>query len=321
MNWRDSPPGVFVVVLNWNGFEESRECVHSLLRAEYPNLHIVIVDNASADGSGRLLHSTFPDLHFVQSSENGGYAGGMNLGAAFALSKNAEYIILMNNDVVVTPGFVDPFIDIFGRNSNTGIVSPKVLYKDRKDCIYCAGARISYALCSGVSLFQGKKHDSFGNVEGPASMAEGSCLCVRASVFRAIGYFDPKYFMYFEDMDFSMRVNKKFGIIYTPKSIIYHKSGAGRGWLVHSQLYQYFYTRNRLWFFSRFGFLYRCYVLMFSSLVVLAKSARLWMHREKVNDFSSSVRALWKGLSHGSILLFGGTLPPHEEPFRSVNHS
>jgi GT2 family glycosyltransferase len=127
--------------------------------------------------------------------------------------------------------------------------------------------------------------------------------------------------MYFEDVDFSIRVRKKYEIAFTPKSAPCHKSGAGRGWLVHSPLYQYYYTRNRLWFFSRFGLLYRSYVLIFSFLVVAAKSLNLWINREKVNDLPSSAGASWKGLTDGCVLLFGAELPQDDRAFRMLKHS
>lgn len=299
-----SRPSVYLVVLNWNGFEDTKQCIESLLSVNYENLHIIIVDNASTDGSGSLLRATFPDICFVQSKENGGYAGGMNIGISTALSKNAGFIVLMNNDLVVTSNFIHPFVEICEKDPSVGIVSPKVLYKDRKEYIYCAGGKISYLLCSGISMYQGKLHEKFGNDNRKTNMAEGSCLCVRASVFTSVGYFDTRYFMYFEDLDFSSRVDKKYGIMYTPASVVYHKSGAGHSWLLHTPLYQYYYTRNRMWFFSSSNFFYRCYVLVFSALVVVLKSMVMLMNRSKVSDFSSSTRALWKGLLNGTTLLF-----------------
>lgn len=288
---------IYVVILNYNGFEETSNCIESICSGSDKKLEIVIVDNCSPDGSGDRLRNMFTEHHFLQSGRNGGYGFGVNIGIRYALEQNAEAILVMNNDITVGPGFLEPMVDTLLSNERIGIVSPKVVYRHDPEKIYCAGGEVNYHTCSAVAKYQGNVSAEYGNIPRVIEFAEGCCLLVRSSVFRKIGLFPEQYFMYFEDIHFSFDVRKQYMIQYQPRSLIYHKSGAGTKWSAYTELYNYYYTRNRIIFFSRFQLLYVIYMILFSITVVFMKSLTV--------IFSSSlhrrarISALWRGLRDG----------------------
>lgn len=303
-----SNPLVYAVILNYNGFDDCRKCINSLKKISYDNLKIVVVDNASTDFSISELKKTFPWLEIIVSTHNGGYAAGMNIGAVFALKNNAQYILLMNNDIIVTENFLEPMLRTFNADNKIGIVSPKVGYTDKKEIIYCAGGRIDKILCGGVSGYKGKEFSKYGNENREITLAEGCCMLIKSEVFQTIGFMNEKYFMYFEDVDFSLRVREKYKLFYSCESIIYHTSGAGKTWEEFGPNYNYYYTRNRLLLFKESKWPFRIYVIIFSTLNVMAKSIFLVKgiiyNKEKRNTTIKSFKELWRGYIDGLMIYY-----------------
>src|SRR4051812_28779275 len=103
-------PQIAAVVLNWNNYQDSRDCLLSLQQATYPRLRVVLVDNGSSDGSGEQLAAEFPGADFMSNTTNLGFARGCNVGTRHALAHGADYVLLLNNDTVVTAGFLEPAV-------------------------------------------------------------------------------------------------------------------------------------------------------------------------------------------------------------------
>ena len=263
---------IYVVVLNWNNFEDTDKCIQSLIAINDQRIRILIVDNRSTDNSATLLKEKYKHIPILISYSNKGYAGGMNIGIKYALDNYADYIILSNNDIIYPDDFLSPMLELLQSNPSIGIVSPKVLYTNDRKTIYCAGADFKLFRGAGVAAFQGEDFSEYGNEVREISMAEGSCFLAKKEVFEKSGLFSEEFFMYFEDLEFSDRVRKYFKIYYTPKSIIYHKGGAGSSWRNHSPLYYYYYTRNRYLYFKKFNLAIKVYIVLYSLLVSLIKA-------------------------------------------------
>jgi GT2 family glycosyltransferase len=300
---------VYVIILNWNKFDDTKRCIESLKKISYKNAFLIIVDNASSDDSYNQLSKEFPSITLLSSPKNKGYAGGMNIGIEYALSEGADFILLTNNDMTYSENFLEPLVDLANNNSSIGIVSPKVLYMHDPGLIYCAGGEFKLSLCGGVNTYQGKESSGYGNEEREITLAEGSCLLVKKEVFETIGLIDEKYFMYFEDLDFSNRVRKYFKIYYTPKSKVYHKTGAGIRWSDFSPLYYFYYTRNRLLFFSQFNIFIKFYVILFACANSIAKTIVLSKNclnkTDKTQKSKKAINSLWKGTIEGLKIIVG----------------
>lgn len=289
-----------MIVLNWNNFEDTDKCIQSLLAITDNRINIVIVDNHSTDNSVSLFKEKYGQIPLLISDSNKGYAGGMNLGIKYSLENSANYIILSNNDTEYPHNFLEPMLELIQKDKSIGIISPKVLYSLDKEKIYCAGADFNLLRGAGVAAFQGKEARMYANEIREITMAEGSCMLAKKEVFEKAGLLSEVFFMYFEDLEFSDRVRRYFKIYYTHKSIIYHKGGAGSSWKNHSQLYYYYYTRNRYIYFRKYSFRVKVYILLYSLLISLIKfltlGMKIFLHQ---NDGKTKERI--KSLVRGNV--------------------
>src|SRR5688572_19863302 len=132
---------VVVVVLNWNGGDDTLECLASLRHLRYTNVHTIVVDNGSSDESVANIGTAFPEIPLIQTGVNLGYAGGNNVGIRAALATGAEYVLLLNNDTVVDPDCVDAFVEAARAHPEGALFGAKIYYHQEPDCIWYAGAR------------------------------------------------------------------------------------------------------------------------------------------------------------------------------------
>ena len=139
MEW----PRVYIILLNYNGYKDTIECIESLHKVSYSNFSIVVVDNDSQDNSENILRKQYPQHTIIQSGSNLGFAGGINIGIQHALCQGADYILLLNNDTIVEPNFLEPLIIEAEKTDGVGIVGGKINYYYSKNKIWSAGGYIS----------------------------------------------------------------------------------------------------------------------------------------------------------------------------------
>ncbi|WP_200974991.1 glycosyltransferase family 2 protein [Echinicola sp. 20G] len=214
---------VAIIILNWNGYSYTRNCLHSLKRATSKDFKIILVDNASSDGSLNQLKEEFEEVIYLQNEENLGFTGGNNVGIQYALDRGFEYIMLLNNDTEVKEDFMEPLTNALNTNDSLGAVQPLMYYLHDKTTVWNAGGK--YCSWTGGS----KSIKQFKNVSVPyaTDWITGCCVLVRTSVVRQVGPLNQHYFAYFEDVDWSLRIQKAgFDLAVIPHSIIYHEAGA-----------------------------------------------------------------------------------------------
>lgn len=132
-------PHVFIIIVNWNGYKDTLDCLKSLREITYKNYTIIIVDNGSTDNYINILRSTYPDIKILRNSKNLGYTGGVNTGIKYAMQQNADYVLLLNNDTVVRSNFLQPLIDYVLKENNVGIVGSRINYFNNKDLTQSLG--------------------------------------------------------------------------------------------------------------------------------------------------------------------------------------
>lgn len=218
-----------VIVLNWNGAEDTLACLASLSKVASPEFTTLLVDNGSSDQTVSLVRKAFPHVEVLELPRNLGFAGGNNAGFEFLRGRGFDVVVFLNNDTIVDEGFLQPLVDAFDE-AWVGIAVPKILYMDDPGRIWYAGGIVRPATGlfrhEGIRLADGPRFSQ----EGPTGYATGCCLAMRRGDFEALGGFDEGFGMYGEDVDLSMKVRTTGRIVkYQPSSRIWHRVSASSG--------------------------------------------------------------------------------------------
>lgn len=216
---------VAIILLNWNNSNYTVECIKSLSNITYLNKKIIVVDNASTDKSLDKLKEYLPQIDLITNETNLGFTGGNNVGIKMALNKKFDFIMLLNNDTIVDKAFLEPLVNSF--EFDTGAVQPLILNYQNKETIWNYGGHINKTFGIFSTYAKNNSIKSLKNKEEKFSeWISGCCFMIRSSVIKEVGLLDEKFFVYFEDVDWSIRLrsnNYKLKII--PESIIYHHEG------------------------------------------------------------------------------------------------
>jgi GT2 family glycosyltransferase len=221
---------VIIVILNWNGTELLRKYLPSVIQHSHdPDVSVVVADNGSTDGSVKFVSEYFPSVKTIQLDKNYGFAGGYN---EVLKQIDADYFVVLNNDVEVTPNWIEPCIERMESSKNILVVQPKVLSYNQRDRFEYAGAtggfidKYGYPFCRGRILNIVEKDEDQYNQPTPIFWATGACLFVKAKFLIEMGGFDPDFWAHMEEIDFCWRVkNRGFSVWYEPRSIVYHLGG------------------------------------------------------------------------------------------------
>lgn len=222
-------PLVATVILNYNGKELLQRFMPYFKSVRYGNEKIVVIDNASSDGSVKWLRSSYPDIECMPFYENNGYAGGYNK----ALSKvKATYYAIVNNDVEITPTWLDPIIKMLEQDKTIAAVQPKIISETRRGYFEYAGAAggimdsLGYPFCRGRILHTIERDTGQYNNSIPIFWASGAAFVIRSEAFHEIGGFDQDYFAHQEEIDLAWRLRlKNYKLVCCPKSVVYHVGG------------------------------------------------------------------------------------------------
>lgn len=251
-----SSPLAYIILVNWNGKEVTLDCLRSLAQVKYPQFRILVVDNASTDGSVESFRAEFPGAELLPLPENRRFAGGNNAGIRYALDRGAEILLLLNNDTTVDSTFLDCMVDAYRREPAAGIVAPKIYYHDQPETIWYAGGRISF--WTGTMRHIGIREKDHGQYDSAADTgyATGCCILTGRNVVERIGLLDESYFMYGEDADWSLRAQRAgYRVIYEPRARVWHKISVSAGGhlsrfkITHKYLSGFrFFARHASWY-------------------------------------------------------------------------
>jgi GT2 family glycosyltransferase len=289
-----SNPLVYVLVLNWNAYDQTIPCVESLAQTDYPNLKIAIIDNGSTNDSEAILRSRFPEHHLIQTGSNLGYAGGNNVGIAYALEQGAEYIWILNNDTLVSPNTLRLLVNAMLADPQIAHCGPKVYYMEEPKIISTAGATID--LWRGKTLQRGAHEIDIGQFDEPAYVDYicGCCLLARSDLVRKFGSMMEDYFLYYEDTEWGMRYRAAgFKLLYLPTAQIWHREGGSSGGHISPDVIYYNVRNGLLLFANSFPFPQRITATLrftLSNLLVLIRT-----YFNKRNLFNSYTQAVFAG--------------------------
>lgn len=278
---------VVIIILNWNGWQDTTECLESVYQMEYTNFNVIVVDNNSQNHSlekirdycsgkfkveseffeynaenkplkveeyeedENLLKIKRPDLILIKNKENYGFPGGNNVGIRFAIQNlDPDYILLLNNDTIVDRNFLNALVQKGESQKDVGILGPKIYYYDYPEVIWSAGCRISWKLARGIQIGSGELDQGQYDTGREVEYVSGSAFLIKTEVIKKIGLMDESYFLYFEESDWTLRAKATgFKSLYVPTARVWHKvSKSGGG--ISKTIGLYYITRNR-WIFMR----------------------------------------------------------------------
>lgn len=240
----DLLPKVSIVILNWNNYPETSNCLEKIRKLTYPNYRIIIVDNGSTDGSGKQLAEQH-SYEVIFNDENVGFAAGANVGIEKALSEGSEYVLLLNNDAYPKNDFLTPLVDSIQKRDHVAIVGP--IQYDFSGNIFYAGADLNeYTITSRI-------------YNKPISMEEcyqtdwvsGGAMLISSKFIESHGKLEESFFFGMEDVEMSYRARKQgWKTLVVPTAKVYHKVGGSAG---NSNAFRYYHsTRNRLVFIDMY---------------------------------------------------------------------
>ncbi len=246
-----------VIIVTWNGKNQVTECLQSIYSAKHDkDMHVFIVDNGSVDGTTNAVRKKFPQVTLIPLPKNLGFTGGNNVGIKQALRNGADYIWLLNNDTKIesnafsiTGAFTYPRVGIAGSKI---YFAPGYEYhldnytkNQQGKVLWYAGGLIDwdnmYSSHRGVDEIDHGQYNAIGKTE----FITGCSMMISKEVFEKIGFFDERFYLYLEDVDFCLRAKQMgYKLLYVPQSIIWHNNAGSSA--VGSQLHQYYMTRNRM---------------------------------------------------------------------------
>lgn len=304
-------PNVSIIILNWNGWKDTIECLESLYQINYENFNVVVVDNCSKDDSIQKIKeycqgdvtveskfftynpsnkpikifeydyeqlkslgevknnlNSLPSnlkLILIKNNKNYGFAEGNNIAIQHALKTlKSNYVLLLNNDTVVDKDFLVEMINVAEANEKIGIVGSKTYFYEKEHLIQLEGIKLNWFL-GEINQINHKKeeHTEFDNKIRYSDAICGCSMLIKEEVISKIGFLDPRYFLYFEDIDFSIRTKRSgYDIIYVPNSKIWHKMSVSTK---KGSIKEYYWGRNLFRFMKCYSNKkqYYCFLLYF----------------------------------------------------------
>ena len=270
---------VFIVVLNWNGWRDTLDCLASLQKLRDTQAEVVVVDNASSDDSVRRIKDAYPWITLLQSAANLGFGGGCNLGLRHAMRAGAQFAWLVNSDATVDPAALDEMLALAVAQPQLGAVGSVICEMGTKDQIQVWGG-------GQVSLWFGTSRHL--RAAGALDFVSGASMLLRVQALHNTGLFDEQaYFMYWEDTDLSLRLRHQgWHLGVAEKSRIWHKESASLG--KGSVALDEYFTRSAVRFLRRYAPMPWLPVTVMLTRMV-AKRLLLWQPLR--------IRAVWRGLA------------------------
>ncbi len=224
---------ISVILVNYNGKAYNDKCIASILRSTIGSrIEIVVVDNASTDDSLAALYANWGEnlqVHILPLDDNYGFSRANNEGIRWSIGQGIEYFLLLNNDTEVEPDAIGKMLRY--HQETKGIIVPKVLYADKKDTVWCAGGSFSPIIRKAAQRGLNETDQGQYDTNGECEFANGCAMLLSKEIIEENGFLDERFFLYYEDTEYSMRASKNgIGIWYRADAVVYHKvNGSTKG--------------------------------------------------------------------------------------------
>lgn len=289
----EKSPTVSIVILNWNNYSDTKECIDSIQNQRYGDVNSILVDNGSDDDSYKKLMDQF-DIQGIKLSDNTGFPAGNNIGIRAALDRGSDYVLLLNNDTILpTEYIIGDLIKSAESRSNLGILSPLITHYPNVNKIWFAKGGINSITGENKHKYRGMNLDELklpNLVEN--DRVSGCAMLVPAEVFSKVGLLDPDYFLLESDTEFSLRVKEAgYKLITDTSQTIYHKVSASSG---PKFSLSYYSSRNRWKLINEISEFHTTAKIFFFFGLMRATYRRI--HADNSGHIGDLLHGVWDGL-------------------------
>lgn len=298
---------IIILILNWNGKQDTLDCLESVQKIDYDNYQIVVIDNGSTDGSVSAIRDKFSEIHIVENKANLGFAGGNNAGIGYAIKQNADYIFLLNNDTTVDSQLLRELIKASEKHPDAGILGSQIYIYKHPQKIWYSGAKWLPEQAQFIHLGSGEvDRGEDGQEVRETAYICGCALLIKTEVIKKIGVLDSRYFLMWEETDWCYRARKVgYRCLVVPKAKVWHKISASFSGGDKAPHYQYFWWRNRfLWIEKNISFP-ASLKLYWVILKQIRRQLRCYLSDSTTQQERLKIKAAWQGINDYIFRRFG----------------
>ena len=286
-----SQPLIISVILNTNRREDTLECLDSLAQNSYQNHQIIVLDNASTDGSVEAIRAAFPAVQIIGLTDNRGYAGNNNVGIEAAITQGADWVFVLNEDTILAPDCLTKLVQVGESDSKIGIVGPMVYHHDEPEVIQSAGGSFG-RYWESVHLAQNEPDQGQFSQAHAVDWISGCAIMVRREAIEQVGAIDERYFYYWEETEWCLRTGKAgWQVMHIPQAKLWHK-GVQRDYHPKPSV-TYYATRNRLLTLAKHHAPPIVWVHVWGQLL---RTLTSWTLKPKWRSKVEHRNAMWRGL-------------------------
>lgn len=295
------PGHVVSVILNTNRRQDTLECLDSLAANGYENHSIIVLDNASTDGSADAIRAMHPGVRVLPLSQNFGYAGNNNVGIEAALADGADWVFVLNEDTILAPDCLARLVEAGERDARIGIVGPMVYHHNEQNVIQSAGGKLSHDW-TAFHLGENALDEGQFAATHPVDWISGCAILVRRSVIEDVGMIDARYFYFWEETEWCLRAGRAgWKIVHVPEAKLWHK-GVQRDYRPKPTV-TYYATRNRLMTLAK----HRAPVAVrLKAWLQIVRTLASWTIKPKWRHMRDHRWAMWRGATDFLSHRFGG---------------
>jgi len=299
----EKSPRVLVIILNWNGTEDTLRCLESLRQVEYDNFEVLVIDNGSAPGSADPIEIAFPEVTLIRNEQNLGFSGGNNVGLRYARDTDSKYVLILNNDTAIDPQFVTELVKVAETDPRIAVVGGKVIQLEKPDRIWAVYGAVNFCqqlvkvwgYNQPVAEFSSQKEVDF---------VVGCGMLLSTDAVADVGEFDELFFAYHDEVDWCKRARDKgYRAVYQPTAIMWHKGCASTGGFAsyYNPALRYLVARNSVLYVKKYARPHE----WIKFIAILAVSLPVGFLRKAVTcnlrGYLVRLRGVWAGFTGSEI--------------------
>ncbi|MCL4507647.1 MAG: glycosyltransferase family 2 protein [Chloroflexi bacterium] len=282
---------VVLVILNTNRRADTCALLASLERNDYPNCQVIVLDNASTDGSVAAIRSSYPAAQIIELDKNLGYAGNNNVGIKTALLHGADWVFVLNEDTILAPDCISELVNVGQSNPSIGIVGPMVYHHDEPGVIQSAGGKLGRGWKAQHIGQNEMDHGQFSDAR-EVDWISGCAILVRRDVVEQVGMLDERFFYYWEETEWCLRAREGgWRITHVPQARIWHK-GVQRAYHPSPNV-TYYATRNRFLMLEKH---HAPILVWLEAWQQTLRTLVSWSIKPKWREMLSHRDAMWQGV-------------------------